>query len=918
MRVIRIRLFRKSVSLFMLLMAAILFIGVTSASAKFIQFVPLDGSYLPGSGDGQLDSPNGIAVDSSGNIYVADSQNHRIQKFDSNGNLLAKWGSEGSGDGQFNLPGSIAVDSDGNIYVADSFNRRIQKFHPNCNLLAKWGSGTADKFSVAFDVKVNNGKVYIVDAISPMIQRFDSDGNFELKWACPFNYGYGMAVDGVNNVIYIADSGDDQIQRFDLNNGQCLSPWGSTGSEPGQFNSPMGIAVDSGGKVYVADTYNNRIQIFDSNGVFLANSEFIYRPSDIVVGNGRVYITQHSYCRVLVSAPTLKDTSTVKGAIVSSLGQPGAVIGASTAGSVTITAAQAADTTETAPYATLFDKDDVNAAVKVVKYAANDDTSGFDTDAAYSGTAIANNDFFIIRVTSGDIFPGVSYYKIAVKVNPPDRPTIKSAKAGDAHVNIGWYPVPDATAYKVYMSTTAGSYDSELATVGGSVYNYHAEGLVNGTTYYFIVKANNSGGDSEASNEVSATPFYSYKISLAADPPSGGFVSGGGLYKEGDSVTVTASVYDGYRFVNWTENNAQVSANYAYTFTMGSSDINLVAHFSQNHHSSGGKDNNSTTSLQAVSSTTGSATVNPAAGGTVGLGTDVLLKIPANALQGSDGAQVQVQKVDTAPAAPAGFMIMGTVYEFTVNNQEHYSFNRPVTLTFTFDPSKLEPGQIPAIYYYDETEGQWVNIGGTVSGNTITVNVDHLTKYAVMVEQKASQVQKPALVLTDIEGHWAKANIIELVRMGAVSGYLNGTFKPDNTITRAEFVTVLVKAFKLEQKRGHLFKDTSGHWAIEFINTAAANGIVSGYDTDIFGPDELITREQMAVMIVKAAKLAGTSGETAFADNADISPWAQSSILSAVRAGIIEGYPNNTFKPQRSVTRAEAMTAILNSIGSTK
>lgn len=98
-----------------------------SPSVKTYEFETAWGSL--GSGDGQFNNPAGIVVDSSGNIFVADFYNHRIQKFTSSGVFITKWGSQGSGNGQFDRPEGVAVDSSGNVYVADTYNHRIQKFH---------------------------------------------------------------------------------------------------------------------------------------------------------------------------------------------------------------------------------------------------------------------------------------------------------------------------------------------------------------------------------------------------------------------------------------------------------------------------------------------------------------------------------------------------------------------------------------------------------------------------------------------------------------------------------------------------------------------------------------------------------------------------------------------------------------------
>lgn len=85
---------------------------------------------IQGSGYGQFDRPYGIALDSSGNVYVTDSENYRIQKFTSDGTYLTEWGSQGSGNGQLYRPRGIVVDSSGNVYVCDTINHRIQKLQP--------------------------------------------------------------------------------------------------------------------------------------------------------------------------------------------------------------------------------------------------------------------------------------------------------------------------------------------------------------------------------------------------------------------------------------------------------------------------------------------------------------------------------------------------------------------------------------------------------------------------------------------------------------------------------------------------------------------------------------------------------------------------------------------------------------------
>lgn len=310
-----------------------------------------------------------------------------------------------------------------------------------------------------------------------------------------------------------------------------------------------------------------------------------------------------------------------------------------------------------------------------------------------------------------------------------------------------------------------------------------------------------------------------------------------------------------------------------------------------------------------VTSNTGSASVKPSAGGNISLGNDASIKIPANALTETDAVEVKVAKVTAPPSVPSGFKLAGDVYEFSVDGKDSYNFSKKVTITLSFDPGKLAQGEVPSIHYYNEAEGKWISLGGVVSGNTVTVEVDHFTKFAVLAEL-AAQDQ----TLRDIRGHWAEESIKQLVELGAIGGYPDGTFKPNNRITRAEFATILVKAFVLQPQPGKVFADTAGHWARDTIATAAHYGIVNGYDADTFGPNDNITREQMAVMVINAAELTPETAELSFVDNNSVSGWAREAVATAVKNGIINGYPDNTFQPLGNATRAEAVTVVVNAL----
>ncbi len=279
----------------------------------------------PGVDDGEFSSPTGIALDKDGNIYVADTDNHSIQKFDKDGKFLARWGGDPSPDeGLFYYPRGLATLPEGDVVIADSGNNRIQKFDSEGNCSHAWGKfgfawrgADMGKFDVPWGVATDrDGNIYITDTSNARIQKFKSDGTPLMKWGRDggfdgaFFYPRGVTVDYVGNV-FVADEGNHRIQKFD-SRGSFLTKWGKEGSGPGQFKAPWGVACDALGNVYVVDSGNHRIQKFDGNGTFVCAwgnrgktvGQFNF-PSGIAVDKeGNVYVVDSGNGRVLKYVPT--------------------------------------------------------------------------------------------------------------------------------------------------------------------------------------------------------------------------------------------------------------------------------------------------------------------------------------------------------------------------------------------------------------------------------------------------------------------------------------------------------------------------------------------------------------------------------------------------------------------------------------
>ncbi len=224
---------------------------------------------LWGTGRGQMDGPNGVAIDPRGRLLVADSGNDRIERFTRRGKFLGQWGSRGPGRAQFRDPFDVTTDRAGHVYVADFFHQRIKKFSAHGRFLRQWPA------SYPFSLEVGpTGSVYVAEFYSDRIDKFSPKGRLRVAW------GWGLR------------NGDSEFQR-------CRPPTpcgvGLEGDGKGQFAGPKGVATDARGNVYVADTYNGRIQKFSPSGRYLTKWNTLKLPQSVATDSGRhVYVVNDS------------------------------------------------------------------------------------------------------------------------------------------------------------------------------------------------------------------------------------------------------------------------------------------------------------------------------------------------------------------------------------------------------------------------------------------------------------------------------------------------------------------------------------------------------------------------------------------------------------------------------------------------
>ena len=422
-----------------------------------------------------------------------------------------QFGTEGYDDGEFKSPTGVALDREGHIYVADTDTHTIQKFDKEGKFLTRLGDEPGDAEGQFYYPRglscTSQGDLIVVDANNHRIQKFDTDGNFLTVWGkfgfawkgAPqgnFDNPWGVAVDKDDN-IYIADTINNRIQKF-TSDGEPILMWGKEGAFDGAFFLPRCIAIDFASNVYVTDEVNNRIQKFDSRGNFLAKwgkegngpGQFNAPWGIAVDALGNVYVADTNNHRI--------QKFTGNGAFICQWGNRGTTIGQLNF-----------------PYGIAVDREGFVYVVdsgnaRVVKFA-----------------------------------PIEGHQKPAEAEKKPGElaaPSGLTAKAGDTEVTFGWLDVPGAVSYNLYYHTDPHVTPETGTCVEGVTSPFTHTGLTNDTTYRFILTAIAADGtESQPSPEVEATPSM---IDIAAPQNPYMIINHGAFMTNLPDVILTISAHD--------------------------------------------------------------------------------------------------------------------------------------------------------------------------------------------------------------------------------------------------------------------------------------------------------------------------------------------------------------------------------------
>ncbi|WP_158289677.1 S-layer homology domain-containing protein [Paenibacillus flagellatus] len=876
-----------------------------------------------------------LAVDAAGNLYIPDQYNHVIRKVDTSGIITTVAGRPGveanwsipSGDGgpatsaTLRYPSSVTFDSEGNMYITELGYERVRKVDTNGIISTVAGSSTGQL-------------------------GYSGDGG--PATSALLNRPVDVAVDSTGN-LYIAEIFNHTIRKVDKSTG-IISTVAGTGAAGfsgdggpanlAQLNTPYSIDFDGSGNMYFADRNNNRVRKIDTSGNIStvagtgvagytgdggpATAARMWSPIGLTVDDdGTLYVVENGNHVVRKISPT---------GIITTIAGTGAFGDSGDGGPATSAKLKVPIGIDLDHNGNLYVSDNGNYKIKKLKavtYTVTFDKNGGDTEATPTTLNVTDGEtvdalpapptrpgyafagWNTLPNGSGSSFDATTAVSGNVTVyaqwslNPPGAPANLRVSPGNGQVSLAWDSVASAVYYRVYIGTASGTYDAlPLATVTGTTYT--ATGLINGTPYYFAVKAHNAAGASGFSNEASATPNATQSTSDSPQDASNSY---------SQSERPTVNVVDG---------NGGAVVSTAYIVRSSASGGNRQAAVELTNDQAA----RAVDKLKALGSDFAKMLIPDDKDGDA----ELIVKFPkASADRLSDsGIKMEITAMQARLVIPnAAFEGVMDELRFRIEpakEEDRHSIERQATA----DPLVLEAARGGKV----ETVGRPMTIGSNASGGEYEailpltgapLSDEQLKKAAVfaLYDDGTKELAKGSIVPYDGENRLGirfpvtagKTGTFTVIRWtnpehkAFLFGYADGTFGPDRNITRAEVAAMLVRVIdRGEVAAAGKFPDiTEAYWAKAYIDRVARMALMIGYPDGSFMPDAPITRAEMATVIARLLpeETAGSAGFTDIAGS-----WAQAGIGKATAAGIVNGYEDGTFRPDSTLTRAEAVAMI--------
>ncbi|GAA3411195.1 S-layer homology domain-containing protein [Paenibacillus hodogayensis] len=522
----------------------------------------------------------------------------------------------------------------------------------------------------------------------------------------------------------------------------------------------------------------------------------------------------------------------------------------------------------------------------------------------------------------------VTYVPDAEKPTWSSGAKLNATNVDQTRLQLSWSGATDnkgVTAYKIYEGTR------EIATVTGSV--YEVTGLLSSTTYSFKVEAGDAAGNWSTNGPSATVTTRSYSSGNSGNP--GGPTGSGGSTQQpapaatGNGVTIAATA------VQTTDEHGKAATK----ATLDAATVAQAVALLQKQEGEAKQIIVELSAAQPVAMLTlpakaladaaaavkGAVLVVKSGGTSYSLPADLLdlgaLAGQLGAVAGDVQLTITLEKVTGADAEAIangakaqGGSLIGDAYDFRLTVQAgdkklsldsfgNRYVERSITLSGTvpahataavIDPQTGEMTFVPA---------QFVQAGGST---VVTIKRTGNSIYAVAAFSKS---------FGDTQSHWAKADIELLASKLLVKGVTDSEFAPDKSITRAEFAALLVRALGLAAQSGSPFSDVRANdWYAGAVATASKAGLIEGYEDGTFRPNQVISREELAVLAVRASDFAAAKPTAAgkasalqpFADAGTISTWARDAAASAVSEGIMNGVSDSAFAPKEQSSRAQA------------